>query len=73
MALDDHDPAISEAELGTALAERGLDCSSADRQGVLAVARFLRQAVLRVRLYESGADPPALNEPRESEADEAGA
>ncbi len=43
-----------------------------DRQGVLAVARFLRQAVLRVRLYESGADPPALIEPRESEADEAG-
>jgi hypothetical protein len=73
MALDDHDPAISEAELGTALAERGLDCSSADRQGVLAAVRFLRQAALRIRLYESAAHPAALNEPRESEADEAGA
>ncbi len=73
MALDDHDPAISEAELEAVLAERGLDCLPADRQGILTVARFLRQAALRIRLYESAAHPAALNEPRESEADEAGA
>ena len=73
MALDDHDSELTEAELEAALAERGLDWPPADRQGVLAVARFLQQAAARVRLYESEADPAARDGLRESEADETGA
>ncbi len=73
MALDDHDPAISEAELEAVLAERGLDCLPADRQGILAVACFLRQAASRVRLYESEADPAVRNGLHESKANLAGA
>jgi hypothetical protein len=71
MVLDDQDPEMSEAELGAALAERGLDCSPADRQGILAVARFLQQATARVRLYESEAAPATWDRLSDSEADEA--
>jgi hypothetical protein len=71
MALDDQDPEISETDLEAMLAERGLECSLADRQGILAVARFLQQAAARVRRYDREADA-ALNGRSESEADGAG-
>jgi hypothetical protein len=71
MALDDQDPEISETDLEAMLAERGLKCSPADRQGILAVARFLQQAAGRVRRYESEASASAQKERMESENEEA--
>lgn len=56
VARDEPEPELAEADLEIAMAERGLEFAPGDRQAVLADARFLQRAVLRVRRFESDTD-----------------